>query len=125
MWATYEPYADPDFPQGFAHDVDGRFWEMYLGCTLLEAGRALLPVVECPDPSSLHTPSSWRRGCRRCAPHTSIGTAAQARLTDKQRDQRWGRYGSPMTKDTATRSSNWNRAGFPGQSPGFALRATS
>jgi hypothetical protein len=46
MWATYEPYADPDFPQGFARDVDGRFWEMYLGCTLLEAGRALLPVVE-------------------------------------------------------------------------------
>jgi hypothetical protein len=46
MWATYEPYADPDFPQGFARDVDGRFWEMYLGCTLLEAGRTLLPVVE-------------------------------------------------------------------------------
>lgn len=46
LWATYEPYADPDFPQGFARDVDGRFWEMYLGCTLLEAGRALLPVVE-------------------------------------------------------------------------------
>lgn len=46
MWATYEPYADPDFPQGFARDVDGRFWEMYLGCTLLEAGRTLLPVVD-------------------------------------------------------------------------------
>jgi hypothetical protein len=30
MWATY----------------DGRFWEMYLGCTLLEAGRTLLPVVD-------------------------------------------------------------------------------
>jgi hypothetical protein len=46
MWAAYEPYADPDFPQGFTRDVDGRFWEMYIGCTLLEAGRALLPVVE-------------------------------------------------------------------------------
>lgn len=45
MWATYEPYADPDFPQGFARDVDGRFWEMYLGCTLIEANRTLLPVV--------------------------------------------------------------------------------
>lgn len=30
LWATYEPYADPDFRQGFARDVDGRFWEMYL-----------------------------------------------------------------------------------------------
>lgn len=46
MWAHYEPYADPDFCQGFARDVDGRFWEMYLGCTLLEAGRTLLPVVD-------------------------------------------------------------------------------
>jgi hypothetical protein len=46
MWARYEPYADPDFRQGFARDVDGRFWEMYLGCTLLEAGRTLLPVVD-------------------------------------------------------------------------------
>lgn len=46
LWATYEPYADPDFPQSFARDVDGRFWGLYLylGCTLLEAGRALLPV---------------------------------------------------------------------------------
>lgn len=46
MWARYEPYADADFRQGFARDVDGRFWEMYLGCTLLEAGRSLLPAVE-------------------------------------------------------------------------------
>lgn len=46
MWARYEPYADPDFRQGFARDVDGRFWELYLGCTLLEAGRTLLPVVD-------------------------------------------------------------------------------
>lgn len=48
MWARYEPYADLDFRQGFARDVDGRFWEMYLGCMLLEAGRTLLPVVERP-----------------------------------------------------------------------------
>ncbi|QDL38747.1 hypothetical protein [Rhodoferax sediminis] len=46
MWSRYEPYADSDFRHGFARDVDGRFWEMYLGCTLLEAGCTLLPVVE-------------------------------------------------------------------------------
>jgi hypothetical protein len=46
MWERYEPYADPDFRQGFARDVDDRFWEMYLGCMLLETGRTLLPVVE-------------------------------------------------------------------------------
>lgn len=46
MWSRYEPYADSDFRHGFAPDVDGRFWEMYLGCSLLEAGRTLLPVAE-------------------------------------------------------------------------------
>ncbi|MDR6585650.1 hypothetical protein [Herbaspirillum frisingense] len=45
MWDRYEPYADPDFRHDFARDVDGRFWEMYLGCMLLEAGRSLLPVI--------------------------------------------------------------------------------
>jgi hypothetical protein len=46
MWTRYEPYADPDFRQGFARDVDGRFWEMYQGCALLDAGRTLLPVAD-------------------------------------------------------------------------------
>lgn len=46
MWSRYEPYADSDFRHGFARDVDGRFWEMYLGCSLLEAGRTLLPAAE-------------------------------------------------------------------------------
>ena len=48
MWERYEPYADQNFRDGFARDVDGRFWEMYLGCTLLEAGRTLLPVAKRP-----------------------------------------------------------------------------
>jgi len=46
MWSRFEPYADSDFRCGFARDVDGHFWEMYLGCSLLEAGRTLLPAVE-------------------------------------------------------------------------------
>ncbi|WP_292377550.1 hypothetical protein [Mesorhizobium sp.] len=46
MWERYEPYADPDFRDGFARDVDARFWEMYLGWTFLEAGHALLPTSE-------------------------------------------------------------------------------
>ncbi|WP_193435237.1 hypothetical protein [Brucella pituitosa] len=46
MWERYEPYADADFRDGFARDVDARFWEMYLGWTFLEAGLALLPTSE-------------------------------------------------------------------------------
>lgn len=46
LWQAYQPYADPDFAQGFARDIDARFWEMFLGCLFLEAGFALLPVSE-------------------------------------------------------------------------------
>jgi len=46
MWGHYEPYADPEFRDGFARDVDARFWEMYLGWTFLGAGLALLPASD-------------------------------------------------------------------------------
>ncbi|RQH12701.1 hypothetical protein [Bradyrhizobium sp. RP6] len=46
LWTTYAPYADPDFKDGFARDPDGRFWEMYIGCSLLKAGKQLLPTSE-------------------------------------------------------------------------------
>lgn len=46
MWQAYEPYSDPDYCSGFAQDLEGRFWEMLLGYTLLEAGHLLLPTSE-------------------------------------------------------------------------------
>lgn len=46
MWAVYKPFADPDFVHGFARDPDAKFWEMQLGCWLLEAGKTLLPTAE-------------------------------------------------------------------------------
>lgn len=46
LWADYEPYADQDFREGFARDVDARFWELYLGCILLQSGHRLLPRSE-------------------------------------------------------------------------------
>jgi hypothetical protein len=48
MWARYEPYADPGFVPAFARDPYARFWEMFLGCAILDAGRALLPASERP-----------------------------------------------------------------------------
>lgn len=39
LWHNYKPYADADFRQGFARDPEARFWEMYLGCTLLEPAK--------------------------------------------------------------------------------------
>jgi hypothetical protein len=46
MWEAYAPYADPDFPDGFARDPDSRFWEMYIGCSLLAAKKQLLPTKD-------------------------------------------------------------------------------
>jgi hypothetical protein len=38
LWAQYEPYADVDFIRGFAIDPESRYWEMFLGCALLNSG---------------------------------------------------------------------------------------
>jgi type I restriction enzyme S subunit len=51
LWTAYEPYADPDFKSQLALQFHPRFWEMYLGYTLLQLGFALSPKTnsECPD----------------------------------------------------------------------------
>ncbi len=55
MWDNFEPYADLDFRNAFTRDPEARFWEMILGCSLLQAGKALAPAAErqhdngCPD----------------------------------------------------------------------------
>lgn len=46
LWAVYEPFADPNFVGEFAREPDTRFWEMYVACQLLDAGKTLLPTVE-------------------------------------------------------------------------------
>lgn len=46
MWRVFEPYADPDFVPAFAHDPDARFWELFLGYSLLQDGRTLLSAAE-------------------------------------------------------------------------------
>jgi hypothetical protein len=48
LWSIYEPYADAAFRQGFARDPNARFWEMYLGCRLIEGGKNLLPAADRP-----------------------------------------------------------------------------
>lgn len=35
LWSRFKPYADPRFPQEMARQFLNRYWEMYLGCTLL------------------------------------------------------------------------------------------
>ena len=49
MWLLFEPYADQDYRHGFARDPHARFWEMYLACVLLDAGKVLLPRADFPQ----------------------------------------------------------------------------
>lgn len=49
MWTAFSPHADPNFRQEFANQMHRRFWEMYLGCTLLELGYPLKSEPAGPD----------------------------------------------------------------------------
>jgi len=43
MWSLYKPYADKDFLQEVRKDFHPRFWEMYLGFSLIKQERSLVP----------------------------------------------------------------------------------
>lgn len=46
LWERYQEYADRHFRAEIQHNFHARFWEMYLTCTLLEAGCS----VRCKKP---------------------------------------------------------------------------
>lgn len=48
LWSQFRQYADRQFEVEFIADLQGRFWEMYLGCALLDAGHALVPADDRP-----------------------------------------------------------------------------
>jgi len=54
LWREYRPFADSNFRQHMLVDLDARFWEMYLACTLLENSLPLLRSKEGPDISIKH-----------------------------------------------------------------------
>ena len=43
MWREYEPYADPHFLIEIRNSLHSRYWEMYLGYTLLKLKFKLKP----------------------------------------------------------------------------------
>jgi type I restriction enzyme S subunit len=43
LWKIYRPYADDDYREQLAQDFHGRFWEMYLTCTLIEKSYGVVP----------------------------------------------------------------------------------
>lgn len=49
LWDRFRPSADSHFPQDFAVHTHQRFWEMYLGATLLDAGHTIVAPKPGPD----------------------------------------------------------------------------
>jgi hypothetical protein len=50
LWQRFYPFADADFVDRTAKDFQSRFWEMYLGCILIESGHSLCPKIKAgPD----------------------------------------------------------------------------
>lgn len=49
LWDRFRTYADDHFVQDFASHTHQRFWEMYVGVTLVEAGHAIYAPKPGPD----------------------------------------------------------------------------
>jgi hypothetical protein len=49
LWGTYHPHADRHFLVEIRRDFHARFWEMYLACTLINAGHTLTSADAGPD----------------------------------------------------------------------------
>lgn len=66
LWATFEPYADANFPSELRRDFHSRFWEMYLTFVLLGKGFD----IECrkPGPDILIRNSTQRIWIEAIAP---------------------------------------------------------
>jgi len=46
MWERFYPYADRQFREDITHQFHNRFWEMYLGCAMLDLGKELIRTKE-------------------------------------------------------------------------------
>jgi hypothetical protein len=49
LWSRFFPYADQGFAEDFPVHLHQRFWEMYLGVTLLDAGHSIVAPKPGPD----------------------------------------------------------------------------
>lgn len=49
LWQDFHPLADSHFVSEFSRNCYSRFWEMYLGCTFLDAGHRPFSTAAGPD----------------------------------------------------------------------------
>jgi len=49
LWKKFKPHADTRFVEEFRRNPDQRYWEMYLGCCLLDKGFSLNTGPKGPD----------------------------------------------------------------------------
>jgi len=49
MWTRFSPYADKNFQVEVTNDLISKYWEMFVGCAMLDAGFALENTGAGPD----------------------------------------------------------------------------
>ena len=77
MWSLYEPYADKDFLQEARKDFHPRFWEMYLGFSLINRGISLAKYDKSKGgPDLLISSEKWNVWLEAIAPTAGEGVNA-------------------------------------------------
>lgn len=68
LWARFAPFADSGFIQDIALHFHARYWEMYLGCLIQDAGFSLIPPRNKGPDISVKLPSERRLYIEAVAP---------------------------------------------------------
>lgn len=76
LWSIYKPYADKHFKKEAKLHFHERFWEMYLGATLIKRGYSLEPTPQCQGPEFYIDMGSRRMWFEAIAPGRGEGNDA-------------------------------------------------
>ena len=88
LWSEFSPFADNNFSSAFADNLHCRYWEMYLGVSLLRKGFKLQPRTNTEGPDlqiSLGDNNLWVEAI---APNEGSGPDAVPTLAEHNRFER-------------------------------------
>ncbi len=88
LWAEFSPYADNNFQSDFAYNFRCRYWEMYLGVSLLRSGFNLQPSKRSEGPDLQIVLGERNIWVEAIAPDDGTGPDAVPNLEEHNRFER-------------------------------------
>lgn len=85
LWNRYKPYADLHFQNEISRQFHARFWEMYLGCALMDQGHTIIQQSGTEHPDVCLSWNGSRIGVEATAPGPGHGDDAVPRLPKAER----------------------------------------